>query len=176
MAIASPADNSGWTLPEPDGDRLSFDLPFNFGSRERLAILTFVNRYLLDHGEGSSGRFFAGIPAMDIHRDETDPESPVIPMLSGMIWLRPFDLGVSQEVTVVLPADEETGLFKAQIMIERRSGTREAWLRLNHGFVALLRRHFLHWRAVSPDDRDEMYNEALGIFRNSPSVIPRRAS
>ncbi len=164
MDIAAPAETSGWTLPEPEGDQLSFDLPFNFRSRERLAVLNFVNRYLLDHGEGSSGRFFAGVPEMDIDREETDPERAVIPMLSGMIWLRPFDLGVSQELTVILPTDEETGLFKARITIDRRSGTREAWLRLNHGFVALLRRHFLHWRAVSSEEREEMYEEAMEVM------------
>ena len=161
MAMAAPAEKSGWALPEPEGDRLSFDLPFNFHSRERLGFLIFVNRYLLDHGEGSSGRFFAGIPAMAMDPDERDPEAPPIPSLRCVIWLRPFDLGVSQELTVSLPDDEETGLFKAQITIDRRSGTREAWLRLNRGFVALLRRHFLHWRAVSFEERDEMSREAL---------------
>jgi hypothetical protein len=36
----------------------------------------------------------------------------------------------------------------------------ENWRRLNRVFVGLLREHFLHWRAVSPDERATMFREA----------------
>ncbi len=65
-----------------------------------------------------------------------------------MIWPKPFDLGVSQRLEIVMTPDPETGEFKAGVRLERLTGTREAWLRLNKAFVADLRRHFLHWRAV----------------------------
>ena len=55
MEIAKPTEDSGWKLPEPVGDVLAFDLPFNFLSQARMAVLAFFNRYLLDHAEGGAG-------------------------------------------------------------------------------------------------------------------------
>lgn len=163
MEISAPAEESGWKLPDPEGDTLAFDLPFTFNYGDRIAILTFFERYLHDHGEGSAGRFFAGEPTCGV-ADERDAlaDNALVPMVTATIWLKPFDLGVSQKMTIVLPTDKETQEFKARIILERLSGTKESWMRLNFGFVQLVRRHFLHWRAVTPEERQEMFVEARG--------------
>ncbi|HEY3398364.1 MAG TPA: FtsX-like permease family protein [Armatimonadota bacterium] len=165
MQIAAPAEDSGWQLPEPVGDVITFSLPFTFSSRDRIAILSFFRRYLLDHGEGSSGAFFAGKPLVTVS-ERRDPlaDDGYIPILSVPIWLKPFDLGVSQELIILLPTDPQTGEYIANIELVRRSGTLENWKRVNHHFVTLLRRHFLYWRAVSPDERLEMFEEAKTIL------------
>jgi hypothetical protein len=166
MEISAPAEESGWALPEPDEDELEFDLPFNFSTRGRIAVLAFFNRYLCDHGEGSAGRFFAGVPHIGLASDEDEgAEGAYVPQISTTIWLKPFDLAVYQRMTILMPPDAETGQYKARILIERLSGTRESWMRLNQGFVSLIRRHFLHWRAVSPQEHDEMYEEAKTALR-----------
>jgi hypothetical protein len=160
MEIASPAEESGWKLPEPQGDTLAFDLPFNFGWRDRVAVLAFFDRWLNEHGEGSAGRFFAEPPRVGV-ATEPDPQTGgLVPEMRGLVWLKPFDLAVSQELRISTPSDPETDQFKARLELERRGGTREAWLRLNHAFVAALRRHFLHWRAVSDVERQEMFELA----------------
>jgi hypothetical protein len=93
--------------------------------------------------------------------DVMDPiTSGMIPQMNLTVWLKPFDLAVSQELVIATPYDPETQQFKARLTLTRLSGTRESWLRLNKSFVATLRRHFLHWRAVSSAERDEMYLEA----------------
>jgi len=162
MEIAAPAEDSGWKLPEPEGDTLSFDLPFNFRQRGRMAVLSFFDRYLRDHSEGSAGSFFTGSTRMGVRADENDE---YIPEIGTTVWLKPFDLAVSQRLIISMPVDEETGQFKARISLERLSGTRESWLRLNKQFVAQVRRHFLHWRAVTPEERNEMFHEAERSFR-----------
>ena len=63
-----------------------------------------------------------------------------------------------------MPPDPETGQYKARILLERQSGTRESWMRLNQGFVSLIRRHFLHWRAVTDAEREEMFTEAKTLL------------
>jgi len=158
MEISAPAEESGWSLPEPDEDNLEFDLPFTFTPRDRIAILAFFDRYLRDHGEGSAGRFFAAEPQVGVA--ETEGASEYIPCISATVWLKPFDLGVSQDMTIALPTDPETGEYKARIILSRVSGTRESWMRLNQSFVSLVRQHFLHWRAVPPPERIEMFHEA----------------
>jgi hypothetical protein len=161
MEISAPAEESGWSLPEPEEDELEFDLPFNFSTRGRVAVLAFFQRYLSDHGEGSAGRFFAGVPQIEVSLDEEEGGTGgYIPEIVTTIWLKPFDLAVSQRMTIAMPPDPETGQYKARILLERLSGTRESWMRLNKGFVASIRRHFLHWRAVTPQERDEMFEEA----------------
>jgi hypothetical protein len=160
MEIASPAEESGWKLPEPEGDVLAFDLPFNFDWRDRVAVLAFFERWLNEHGEGSDGRFFAEPPQVGV-AEVPDPNSRgLVPEMRGLVWLKPFDLGVSQHVLITTPFDPETEQFKARLELTRRTGTRESWLRLNHSFVAALRRHFLHWRAVTDDERKEMFEVA----------------
>jgi len=165
MRIAAPAEESGWRLPETQGDELAFRLPFTFNCHDRVAVLAFFDRYLKDHGEGSAGRFFAGPPSVGV-AEYTDPLAPgaYIPELSVTVWLKPFDLAVSQRMTLRMPCDAETREFIAEITLTRLSGTREAWMRLNKGFVALMRRHFLHWRAVGPAQRAEMFDEARNLM------------
>jgi hypothetical protein len=168
MQIAAPAEDAGWALPEPEGDVVSFNLPFTFNYQDRIAILSFFHRYLVDHGEGSSGAFFAGPPELGVCA-WCDPLAAdgYIPLLSAAIWLKPFDLGVSQELVISLPTDPETREFIANVRMIRLSGTLENWKRANHAFVALLRRHFLYWRAVGPVERAAMFAEARQMLETA---------
>jgi len=162
LEIAAPAEESGWRLPEPDGDLISLDLPFTFRARGRLAVLAFFERWFSAHGEGSAGPFLAG--PTDVRVSETRDERGLVPELSLTVWLKPFDLAVSQTVTLFVPFDEATGEYKSKLRLDRLSGTREAWLRLNKAFVTELRRHFLHWRAVTEPDEIEMLAEARALL------------
>ena len=65
---------------------------------------------------------------------------------------------------ISLPTDDETSEFIANVTLVRLSGTREAWMHLNKGFVQLIRRQFLRWRAVSDDQREEMFREGKDLF------------
>jgi hypothetical protein len=94
---------------------------------------------------------------------EPNPErGGLVPEMRCLVWLKPLDLGVSQELCISTPFDAETEQYKARLELNRRAGTREAWLRLNQSFVATMRRHFLHWRAVSQPEREEMFEIARG--------------
>jgi len=160
MQIAAPSEESGWSLPEPENDRFSFYLPFTFSPYDRIAVLAFFHRFLLDHGEGGSGLFRAGPPHLDLAGSEDDPE----PRIHATIWLKPYDLGVSQELVIALPHDLETEEFIAGIEINRLSGTKESWVRLNRSLMEQVRRQFLHWRAVTPAQKAEFHAEALALF------------
>ena len=160
METAAPAEESGWRLPEPDGDTMEFTLPFTFNARDRVAVLAFFRRYFADHGEGSAGRFFAGPPRLDAAEGAGLDAGVCVPVCEVTVWLKPFDLGVSQQLRIAMPTDPETREFVARATLTRLSGTRESWLRLNAPFVAMLRQHFLYWRAVSPGERQALFAEA----------------
>ena len=176
MEIATPAEDAGWKVPEPEGDTLRFNLPFTFSHRDRIAVLAFFHRYLQNHGEGSSGRFFAGAPKVSLceQLDELARQA-YIPRIATTIWLKPYDLSVSQDMIISLPTDGETGEFIAHINLIRLSGTRDAWMRLNQTFLAQIRKHFLYWRAVSEAEREEMFVEAKALLdqeKECGSILP----
>jgi len=173
MQIAAPADDSGWKLPEPEDDRMTFTLPFTFHARDRIAVLAFFGRYFADHGEGGAGRFFAAPPRLAVSEDPARPDGAYAPELETTVWLKPFDLGVSQRLQIALPTDPETGEFAARVTLTRLSGTRESWMRLNQPFVLILRRHFLYWRAVSPTERNALFAEAQRMLQQAVAAGER---
>jgi len=127
-----------------------------------MAVLVFFDRFFMDHVDGGMGRFSSAKPRLAAM---TTPDGESIPSLKTTIWLKPFDLAVSQRLVISMPLDHETGLSKARITITRISGAKESWLRLNQSFVASLRRQLLHWRAVSKAEQDEMFEEARIKFK-----------
>ncbi len=162
MEIAKPADNAGWTLPPPsDDDELAFNLPFTFTHRDRIAVLGFFHQYFVNHGEGSAGPFFSADPVLTVS-ERRDPlaDDAYIPVLDVQVWLKPFDLGVSQRIVIELATDPETKEYISKMHLIRQTGTRDAWLRLNRPLVARIRRHFLLWRAVPDDMKQELFSSA----------------
>ena len=170
MKIAAPSEDAGWSVPEPEGDQLSMDLPFTFRHRGRFAVVAFFHHFLSEHGEGSAGRFFASPPAPRLWND---PERPgeKIPGVECTIWLKPFDLGVSEHLCITLPVDPETGLYKARLTLQRISGTYDNWTRLNKPLIQIMRRQFLHWRAVTEYDRDRMFEECRELMQQNIQTI-----
>ncbi len=158
--IAAPSDGSGWKMPEPEGDRMVIELPFVFDARDRMGVLAFFARWFRDHGEGGSGPFQAAEPVLSAAR----VDDAAVPRLATRIWLKPFDQGVAQELRIDLQPDAN-GEFLACLTIERTSGSKDAWLRLNRPFMGVLRRHFLYWRAVDPAMRSELFTEAGSLLR-----------
>ena len=160
MELAAPAEESGWSLPEPADGSIRLALPFTFSRQESLAVLEFVDRFLQDHGEGGSGRFYSGMPSLAVRPETLDRHAALIPSLTADLWLKPYDLGVSQSLCIGMVPDPATNLIQATVELTRRSGTHAAWVRLNHGFMSALRRQFLHWRAVSRAEQQELFQVA----------------
>jgi len=161
MEIAAPSEESGWDMPEPKGDELTARLPFTFDRESRLAVLDYFYRFFDDHGEGSSGAFYSDNMHMGVAAELDElAERSYIPELTTTIWLKPFDLGVSQRLAISVPTDPETGEYIAVLGITRLSGTQESWVRLNRRFIRRLRTQFLHWRAVGPEQRKELFGHA----------------
>jgi hypothetical protein len=166
MEIAKPTDNAGWTLPPPtDDDELAFDLPFTFTHFDRIAVLGFFHQYFVNHGEGSAGPFFAADPVLTVS-ERRDPLAGggYIPVIEVQVWLKPFDLGVSQRILIELATDPDTREYISRMRLIRVTGTREAWLRLNGPLVARIRRHFLHWRAVPNDMKQDLHGRARRLL------------
>jgi len=160
--LASPSGGSSWAMPEKDGDVMSFALPFTFTPHDRLAVVSYFSRWLDANGEGSSGPFFCAPPEAQVRGQDE-----LLPVVSSTVWLKPYDLGVSQRMEISLPVDEETGEYIAHINLTRISGNQESWGRTVKPFLGVVRKQFLNWRATTDAERGEMFAEAREILRES---------
>ncbi len=171
--LASPADQPKWSVPEPRDDAMSFNLPFTFTPHDRIAVISYFHRWLDSNGEGSAGPFFCGPPALLLRQAPGEKRGGgLIPGIATTIWLKPFDLGVSQRIEIWLPTDPETGEYIANIRLTRVSGTAAAWERTVKPFLGLLRKQFLNWRAATVAEREEMFAEAWDMLAASAVEVP----
>ncbi|MHB9134094.1 MAG: FtsX-like permease family protein [Armatimonadota bacterium] len=163
--LALPSDEVSWSVPKVEGDVMRFNLPFTFNAHDRVAIISYFQRWLDANGEGSSGQFYCSPPEPSLERETQDGiGKEVVPGIETTVWLKPFDLGVSQRLSIQLPTDPETREFIARITIERLSGTTAAWSRTIMPFLVALRKQFLNWRAVTDTERTELFEEAKALF------------
>lgn len=173
MDIAKPTEDAGWSMPKTEGDDLSFDLPFTFGHRDRIAVLGFFHIYFVNHGEGSAGPFFAGKPELCLADSEASSDKEIAPMLGVTVWCKPFDLGVSQRIEIHLETDPKTGEYISSMKMKRLTGTHDAWQRLNGALVSRIRRHFLHWRAATEDMKQDFYESAKALLEIGIEAVPK---
>jgi hypothetical protein len=158
--LASPSETPTPAPPRADTDALEFMLPFTFTAHDRLAVIAYFHRWLDANGEGSSGPFFCAPSELSLNRE--GPEC--IPAIASTVWLKPYDLGVSQRVRIDLPTDPATGEFVARLRVERLSGPVSAWQRTMATFLQTVRRQFLNWRVTTLEDRQEMFAEAKTLL------------
>jgi hypothetical protein len=158
--MASPSGMTGWSMPPAVNDKMEFDLPFTFTAHDRIAVTGYFRRWLEANGEGSSGLFYCSPPTAVLKGGAT-----LTPALRCSVWLKPYDLGVSQVLEISLPTDPETREFIAHIRITRLSGHTAAWQRTVKPFLGSLRKQFLNWRATTETDRAELFTEASRMMR-----------
>ena len=154
--MAVPDIERKWKLPDPDGDEWHFDLPFTVLGEEALGLNIFMRDYFEAHADESASDFYTDQVAFS-HKQTDDGEQEF--NTSMMIWLAPYDLGVSQNITlVVAPAGgEEEDLYRIFLNVHRESGEIASWKRVNRRFLNLLRKQLLIWRTFNVEVRGEFH-------------------
>lgn len=144
--LCVPGVERSWQLPRPEGDDLTLTMPFSLRRPEAIGLSRFVAEYLATCDEQSIGAPF--------YAEEVD--APCAGKFSGsvevMVWLAPFDSGVSQRLRIDLFPDDD-GYVVLALSLRRSSGDEGTWLRANRHFVDGVRRQFLMWRALSEAER-----------------------
>jgi hypothetical protein len=140
-----------WKFPEPEGDRWSFDFPFTVGGAEALGLYTYVATVFESYGEGSIGDFVSEGVRLEASGDAKEPSYSI----TMKCWLAPYDLGISQQVTLEALPMGEFGIYEVKVKLSRESGDVASWRRINRGFLNLLRKRFLVWRTLAPELKHE---------------------
>jgi len=155
--MAVPDVTRRWKFPEPRGDEWVFDFPFTVASAGVLGLYTFLQNYFEGYTEESVGSFYTDRVSFESMEGEYGSGY----LLKMMVWIAPFDMGVSQEVEMRAIETEDAGIARIQVYIHRETGEVSAWRRLNKGFLTEIRKQFLIWRTV-PEDVKHRYAQEGG--------------
>jgi len=165
-AMAVPDVTRRWVLPEPEGDEWRFDFPFTIAGTEALGMYVYLAKLFDSYGEGSIGDF----TAQDVELSAVEHEQGLGYRISLTTWLAPYDLGVSQRVSFDAIPTGKYDIYRIVVHIHRISGELASWKRLNRGFLGSLRKHFLVWRTLMPDVKEQYINEGKAILKEKTTV------
>lgn len=164
--LAAPSGMEKWVLPPPAADgRICYELPFTLTRGNAVGMLAFFRQFLLNHSESTSPEF--NCRRVQVARGESLA-------VSCVMWLQPYDLDVAQEFAMEIRPSEMAGVFSVTLLLHRTSGTEEAWLRTNYGFLDLVRRQFLIWRNLDPSTRQRYIAAGAALVSQPGSVEVRR--
>jgi len=154
--MAVPDIERKWKLPDPDGDEWHFDLPFTVLGEEALGLNIFMRDYFDAHADESASDFYTDQVTFSRKQLEEGGEEYSTGM---MVWLAPYDLGVSQQINLIIsPAGgEEEDLYRIFLNVHRESGEIASWKRVNRRFLNLLRKQLLIWRTFNVEVRSEFH-------------------
>ena len=141
---ANPGLQRAWKLPPAEGDDLKMVFPFTVSAYDITGIVSFLGEHFRRHDDAGLGGFAASDVA--VRRDDEGSLQ-----LASTVALAPFDLGVTQRLTLTAVGSEIPGVDEVAVHAERLSGASGDWHRANRVFVKDLRRQFLLWRTLNHD-------------------------
>jgi hypothetical protein len=68
--------------------------------------------------------------------------------LAAMVWLAPYDLGVSERLVLNTIPTEDEEIFRIECNIIRQSGDDASWARVTRSFINTIRKQYLLWRTL----------------------------
>jgi hypothetical protein len=154
MRIASQMVNPSleriWRIAtQPVGDHWSIPLPFvAHGMDEVVGVLQFAREFLGHHCGERTGAFTM----------ESDPalaQSADAAVLSGKIWLAPFERDLVQDIRIVPRREADKNRYHFVLESTRLSGPDYLWRKSNHAFVDGLRKQMLIWHSLGQNVTQE---------------------
>ncbi len=165
--IAMPGIERHWTMPEPEGDRMHIVLPFTVTGDQALGVNMYLHEYFTAHTDYSLGQFSTG----EIELVKSDYGYGGGYALKSMVWLAPYDLGVSEKLTIGTVPTEDEEIFEIYADILRVSGDDTSWLRVTRNFINILRKQYLLWRTFPIDQKEEYGRRAEELLVEGSSEV-----
>ena len=141
-----------WQLPEPEDDVWRFPFPFTLNRQAIESLCGYLYTYFAAYGHESVGKLYTEKTRVVVD-ERADGER--IYAVQLLVWLAPFDMGVSQYLQFTVEPTEVDNIFGIELYIERISGPVAFWQRLNLGFMLTLRQQFLLWQTLGETVQEE---------------------
>lgn len=145
--LAVSAETEEWAIEPSQEESWQIQLPFTVSQQHAEALARFYYRWLQEYEDFTIGDF---VTESVILKKEAEHEESY--RVSAKCWIAPFDLGVQQQMDIVLNPTEMKGVFSVNLTLNRISGDPEHWINLNKNFIRKVRKQFLVWRALSPHE------------------------
>ena len=145
--LAVPDVVRRWQLPQPEGDVWQFSFPFTASAQAVESLCGYLHSYFSSYGHESVGKMYTEKTRIVMEEGERGP-TYVVQLL---LWLAPFDMGVSEYLHFNLAPTPNRDVYGIQLYIERISGPVAFWERLNQHFMLELRKQFLVWQTLKPE-------------------------
>lgn len=156
--LATPEIERRWQLAPPTSEQWRVRMPFIV----RHAHVPAMNAYLYDfldmHRQEMVGNFFVA------QLGPVQPDSDETLVVEFDCWLAPYDFGVSQRVRLATVPTGDEDLETFHLILNRKSGDVQSWLRTNRAFLNELRKALLIWRTMSTEGRAHYEQTAQKIF------------
>lgn len=140
VRVATPSGQLNWDAAPPTGDDLVIRLPFTVSKNHAEQLAHFYNRWLQGHSEYAVGEFVTEGAKLSEHEGSYSA--------SATCWLKPYDLGVQQNVQLTFDTTDVEGIYQIVLGIRRLAGDPEHWENVNRRFLAAFRQQFLIWRTL----------------------------
>lgn len=148
--IATPSLERKWKVPAPKGDHWDIRFPFLIAEEEFNGFLLFIKEYVEKQSGDVLGLF--NLKTAEITTVEL-PGGGQERAMRAVMDLLPPELGVSQEVLVAGTWDPQRTRYSLHVITNRISGTSSDWMRRNTLILNLLRKRFLLWKSLKPEEK-----------------------
>lgn len=136
--LMAPAFDDSENAPLAGDDVWLVRMPFALSSTEIDDLTRYLGDWLAAHALQAAGGFVS--EAVEIVENGTRPEA------QALVWLAPYDLGVSQRIRLH-PVMEAGGILDALVLeITRTTGEHRHWVSMNRRFIESVRQQGLAWR------------------------------
>ncbi|MFQ3668162.1 MAG: FtsX-like permease family protein [Fimbriimonadaceae bacterium] len=170
--IAAPALDEELAHTEPEGDSWRITLPFSVGEAESGPMIWFFHQWFRSYEEFTIGDFVTSETAF---AQREQPGGGWSYEASTTAWLAPYDLGVSQKIVLVTSATPLPNVYTVELRLERISGDPANWVNVNRRFLTTIRKQFLAWRILSPQERERFKPGGPEVPGDGPSPEPANA-
>ena len=164
--VATPSVDRTWKVPEPDGDTWKITLPFAVAGSQANGINQFLAEWFRAYEEQSVGDFLT----QDIQTAIAAMDGGTGYRMTGRVWLAPFDLGVSQMISLDTAPTDLEDVYEVHLTLTRMSGDVSNWKRVNRRFLNVLRKQFLIWRTLT-----ELQRERYLEIADAETPVPAEA-
>ena len=170
FSVAASAVQRKWNLPEAVGDELSMTVPVTVRESDVAGLMAFLTEYFKLHEEQTVG---AGFYSRDASYTRFDVSGGHGYRVRVKVWLAPFDLNISQWLTLESVPSGDKDIYLVRAHAERSSGEWSGWQRKNYAFFNDIRKQFLIWRTIGIEGRDFYESRAIEMMQEVPQVADK---
>lgn len=147
--VASPSKDLDWKIPQPDDGIIKVLLPFTVSKMAAPGMAAYLYEYIEAHAEGAIGNFTSDNLELNSNNSEASTNAELL-NIHSTIWLAPYDLGVRQDINLVM-TDVGNDICALNLILKHETGQIRSWWRLNHVFITGIRSQLLQWRNIQPE-------------------------